>query len=192
MESFAVTNASGYFGFSQECLGLGAEVELYNGTNQSYESHVISRYVRLWAIHDDFGAVSSDDSVYIDQQTGANIDLTMVGSTAEPYAFADAHWSERRLACAFDPTCPYEYLAGYGREYFPDVMHYTELPLWVPRHVDESEYYENMARWDQFVFGWDDFVRPEELSGYDPDAGLDNLQLPGISVHREQYRELLR
>jgi hypothetical protein len=107
--------------------------------------------------------------------------------------FADAHWSEDGMSAAYWSGHPNQYLAGVGLEYF-DVNDsensYTELPLWVSREEDEREYYENLGKWDQFVFGWDDFVRPEELPGYQGGGVVSDLRLDGISDNRKVYRSL--
>lgn len=114
--------------------------------------------------------------------------------TREDYlAFADAHWSEDGMSAAYWSLHPNQYLAGVGLDYF-DVNDsqdgYTELPLWVSREEDEREYYENLGKWDQFVFGWDDFVRPEELPGYQGGGAVSDLRLAGISDNREKYRSM--
>ncbi len=109
-------------------------------------------------------------------------------------AFADEHWSEERLSWAYmsDDEFADEYWLGEGRKYFdvPDnPTGYLHLPLWVSRQADEREYFENLGKWDQFVFGWDDFTRPQELDGYiesDP-LPLSNLSLRGISDNRDKY-----
>ncbi len=105
-------------------------------------------------------------------------------------AYAEEHWSEAKLAGAFDPFYEDEYVAGVGLEYFPDVSTYTELPLWISRQADEREYFENLGKWDQFVFGWDDFRRPEDIPGYTPTGTIKDLKQPGVSLHREIYRSM--
>jgi hypothetical protein len=104
----------------------------------------------------------------------------------EYYAYADAHWSEQRLADAYDPL-----VDGYAHTYFPeDWTELDDLSLWVSRQDDEREYYENLGKWDQFVFGWDDFTPPEAIPGYDPTGELIDLKQPGVSLHREVYRSM--
>ncbi len=105
------------------------------------------------------------------------------------FVYAENHWSEDQLDAAFDPlNDEYPYVAGAGRDYFPDVQNKEDLPLWVSREDDEREYFENLGKWDQFVFGWDDFTRPEDLPGYTPTGTLQDLRQPGVSLHREIYR----
>jgi hypothetical protein len=108
----------------------------------------------------------------------------------EYMAYAEQHWSEAKLAGAFDPFYEDEYIAGVGQEYFPDVSTYTELPLWVSRDVDEREYFENLGKWDQFIFGWDDFRRAEDIPGYTPTGTIQDLKQPAASYHREAYRAM--
>ena len=108
----------------------------------------------------------------------------------EYYAFADAHWSEAKLAGAFDDLYWDEYIAGVGQEWFPEIIDYRDLSLWVSRQDDEREYYENLGKWDQFVFGWDDFRHPDDIDGYDPTGALEDLKQPGVSRNREKYRSL--
>ncbi len=110
------------------------------------------------------------------------------------YDYLDAHWSEAQLAAAF----------GDGDEvgtFFYDVAAYTDLSLWVSREDDEREYYENAGKWDQFVFGWDDFSDPRGWSvnwwqqtdpTWDDYTDLNSRILKDVRVtaHREAYRAL--
>ena len=110
------------------------------------------------------------------------------------YVFADAHWDENKLDGAFDDDYTDFYIAGYGREYFPNVTRKEDLPLWVSREEDEREYYENLGKWDQFVFGWDDFRRADDPpDGIDYTANppnLNDLRQPWTSYNREAYRSM--
>ncbi|MFH1842368.1 MAG: hypothetical protein ABIF77_04120, partial [bacterium] len=107
------------------------------------------------------------------------------------YAYADEHWSEGKLAGAFDDAYHDESIAGVGHDFFPDTWSdLGDLPLWVTREADEREYYENLGKWDQFVFGWDDFTHPDNIDGYDPPSGPSALQHPEVSLHREIYRSM--
>ncbi|MCB1149980.1 hypothetical protein KDK88_00420, partial [bacterium] len=80
-----------------------------------------------------------------------------------------------------------------GTFYYPEYSNYTDLSLWVSRLDDEREYYENAGKWDQFVFGWDDFVDPRELYGVGEVSGGDSHLLrdnAAVSQHRMIYREM--
>ncbi len=114
----------------------------------------------------------------------------------EYYVFADAHWSEERLKAAYDPNYlsygnpAYSYWEGRGTEYF-SVTGYENLPLWVSVVDDRREYYENLGKWDQFVFGWEDFRDPRDFLGLSPqERDIANLKDPRTSALREQYRQL--
>ena len=120
----------------------------------------------------------------------------------EYYAFADEHWFEGRLDAAYDSAYldrpdainAYSDLVGVGLEYGfePDSEAnppYTGIPLWVSAVDDRREYYENLGKWDQFVFGWDDFEDPRGFLGVE-DADLANLKDPRTSENREIYRQM--
>lgn len=71
-------------------------------------------------------------------------------------AFADAHWSEERFL-EQHPCC-----VGYGE--CPDWEFYNEecngefdYFLYIPLYLDFEEYYENLGKYDAFVYGWDDW-----------------------------------
>lgn len=101
------------------------------------------------------------------------------------YVYADLHWAESRLAAAFSAVDPE--VAG---TYYFGVTAYTELPLWVSREDDRREYYENLGKWDQFVFGWDDFQDPRIISDLGPDYNSIDLKDPRVSANREKYRSM--
>ncbi len=101
----------------------------------------------------------------------------------EYYAYADAHWAESRLDEAYGAD-----ISTPGNFYF-GVSEYTELPLWVSVEADRREYYENLGKWDQFVFGWDDFLDPRNLDDLAPFTSQD-LQDPRVSTNRETYRAM--
>lgn len=116
----------------------------------------------------------------------------------EYYDYLDEHWSESTLEDAFGDLT--EDLAG---TFFYGVTEYTDLSLWVSREDDEREYYENAGKWDQFVFGWDDFSDPRSWSAewwQDTDPSwTEYTQLRGqarilkdtrVSSHREIYRSM--
>ena len=105
------------------------------------------------------------------------------------YKYLDEHWSEDRLEAAFGSDVN----DFVGTFYYDDAHDYTELSLWVSREDDEREYYENAGKWDQFVFGWDDFVDPRDL--FDPalDPPFTSAYLRDnerVSSNRLLYREM--
>jgi len=117
-------------------------------------------------------------------------------------AYADEHWREDKLAAAYDNPPPggYDdaeltYVELFGRNYF-DVQDYRDLDLWVSKEDDAREYYENLGKWDQFVFGWDDFRRADDPRNSDPygpgyvDWQIDDLRQQWTSPHRDIYREM--
>ena len=122
------------------------------------------------------------------------------------YAYADEHYSDERLVWAHygvqHPDDREGNLTGQGEEYFPDIGiiwdvedlgdgEGNDLPLYVTKESDLREYYENLGKWDQFIFGWDDYQRPDQYPGYTAtgDRNPDLLQ-PWVSVHREEYRAM--
>lgn len=120
----------------------------------------------------------------------------------EYYAFADEHYSDELLVLAFVenplPTIPGAIERdGVGQHYFSNVGAMTDvgdldqLPLYVTVEADRREYYENLGKWDQFVFGWDDFVNPLFREGYTPtnDPKID-LGQTWVSENREIYRQM--
>ncbi len=118
------------------------------------------------------------------------------GDLREEYiAFADEHYSDEDLVLAYTSLEGGE-REDLGAEYFNfGTIDFVEdldmLNLYVSKEDDFREYYENLGKWDQFVFGWDDFIRPDS-----PPAGIDftptgeitDLRQPWISVNRETYR----
>jgi hypothetical protein len=122
----------------------------------------------------------------------------------EYYAFADAHYRDGLLAQAYiDGSADIE-RGGMGAIYFPTYPSISDsseselervLPLYVTKEEDRREYYENLGKWDQFVFGWDDFMSPQSYAGlpgnedYTPtgNAKID-LEQPWVSENREAYR----
>ena len=117
----------------------------------------------------------------------------------EYYAYADEHWFEDKLDAGYDPNWSdlqpnwnpdYDYMGKVGIEYF-NVSGYQNLPLWVSKEDDRREYYENLGKWDQFVFGWDDFEDPRVFLDLDSqDIDIANLQDPRTSQNRETYRAM--
>jgi len=120
---------------------------------------------------------------------------------AEYYDFADKHWSLAKLDAAYDanyesrPDIDYDYLYmdGDGLDYFNTVEtpldSYLDLPLWVSAEADRREYYENLGKWDQFVFGWDDYEDPRNFMDTDV-VNIRNLQDTRTSANRETYRDM--
>ncbi len=117
----------------------------------------------------------------------------------EYYAFADAHYTDQQLVQAYNPASTDLERSGEGALYFPaiepvaDVSELGNLPLYVTKEDDFREYYENLGKWDQFIFGWDDYTRasvehPEY--GYVPTNTISDLRQPWVSRNREIYREM--
>ncbi len=75
---------------------------------------------------------------------------------AEYEMFGDAHWSEERFLLQH-PYC--DGIGGcdswelYNAEAKGDYYYF----VYIPRHLDHEEYYENMGKYDAFSFGWDDW-----------------------------------
>ncbi len=118
----------------------------------------------------------------------------------EYYVYAQQHWFEDKLDAAYDPNyldradanLAYTDVVDVGHDYFSDFpVGYQNIPLWVSSIADRREYFENLGKWDQFVFGWDDFRNPTTfLDGIDPDPIY--LKDPRTSEHRETYRAMRR
>ncbi len=121
----------------------------------------------------------------------------------EYYAFADAHYSDGRLTRAYLASTPDIERNGMGSLYFPDIGTIADstgldaLPLYVTKEEDRREYYENLGKWDQFVFGWDDFLSPQsyaQLPGNEDYTPTENSKIdfanPWVSENREAYRLL--
>jgi len=121
----------------------------------------------------------------------------------EYIAFADDHYTDELLLegyldAGIDPD-----RAGEGSIYFSSItsehnfntlddLH--NLPLYVTKEDDFREYYENLGKWDQFIFGWDDYskasdpLNPDAPDGYVPTNTRADLQHPWVSPNREAYR----
>ncbi len=115
------------------------------------------------------------------------------------YDFADEHYSDARLVEGYNPASSDLEREGQGAIYFPDVGPITDeselvnLPLYVTVEDDRREYYENLGKWDQFIFGWDDYTRasvdhPEH--DYEPTMTISDLRQPWVSRNRETYRDM--
>ncbi|MBN1163524.1 MAG: hypothetical protein JXB45_03020 [Candidatus Krumholzibacteriota bacterium] len=91
--------------------------------------------------------------------------------------FCDAHWSEERFLLQH-PFC--DGIGGctdwqqYNREAY---VTGTWFFLYIPKYLDEEEYYENCGKYDAFAFGWDDW-----------DGDYDNFE--PWSPNRSYYWEL--
>jgi hypothetical protein len=120
--------------------------------------------------------------------------------TDDYYAFADEHYSDELLVEGYDAASTDPERSGEGALYFPDVESITgpedldNLPLYVTVEEDRREYYENLGKWDQFIFGWDDYLRPSywgPLSyDYEPTETISDLRTPWVSKNREIYRSM--
>ena len=120
--------------------------------------------------------------------------------TDEYYAYADLHYSDERLVEAYNGSSADLERSGEGALYFPGVTENITgvedlgfLPLYVTVEEDRREYYENLGKWDQFIFGWDDYLRPTfwgPTYDYEPTETISDLRQPWVSEHREAYRDI--
>lgn len=120
--------------------------------------------------------------------------------TDEYYAYADLHYSDANLVEGYNGASSDPERSGEGALYFPGItenitsvedLHF--LPLYVTVEEDRREYYENLGKWDQFIFGWDDYQRPTFWGpsyGYEPTETISDLRQPWVSEHREVYRTM--
>jgi len=70
--------------------------------------------------------------------------------------YGDAHWSESR----FLEGHPYCYgVSGCTswEEYNESAIHDSHYFYYTAKEVDREEYYENMGKYDAFLYGWDDW-----------------------------------
>jgi len=117
------------------------------------------------------------------------------------YAYADAHYTDARLVEGYNPTSTDLERMGEGAIYFDfenddsivDEESLQFLPLYVTKEDDRREYYENLGKWDQFIFGWDDYTRasvshPEY--DYEPTMTISDLRQPWVSRNRDTYRAM--
>ncbi len=113
------------------------------------------------------------------------------------YDFADAHYTDEWLVEAYNPASSDIERSGEGAIYFPsidpvtDVTELGNLPLYVTKEDDLREYYENLGKWDQFIFGWDDYTRASVAHpefDYVPTETTSDLHQPWVSENRETYR----
>ncbi len=115
------------------------------------------------------------------------------------YAYADEHYSDARLVEGYNDASTDPERSGEGALYFPDITGVVDeatlvnLGLYVSVEDDRREYYENLGKWDQFIFGWDDYLRPSfwgETYGYEYTGTISDLRTPWVSKHREIYRSM--
>jgi len=136
------------------------------------------------------------------------------------YAFADEHYSDHYLAMAYRLSADNSedgyhdrfgeagragyYLTdfpnissltgpGYSQEQLEEALENT-LPLYVTKDEDRRKYYENLGKWDQFVFGWDDYLKASDPQnwpdGQSPTYQISDLRQPWVSKNREIYRTM--
>jgi len=116
-------------------------------------------------------------------------------------AFADEYYSDEDLVEAYNPGSFDPERRGEGAIYFPGIGPIFNvpglgdpengLPLYVSKEEDFREYYENLGKWDQFIFGWKDYTRASieyPDINYVPTFTRDDLQHPWVSQNRETYR----
>jgi hypothetical protein len=121
----------------------------------------------------------------------------------EYIAYADAHYTDEDLLEAYKDVSSDLDRVDEGNTYFNDIIggfnfntleDLNNLPLYVSKEDDFREYYENLGKWDQFIFGWDDYSRasdptnPDAPDGYVPTLKRADLQHPWVSKNRETYR----
>ena len=122
--------------------------------------------------------------------------------TDDYLAFADKHYSDELLLEGYRTGGSSDLeRTGQGDIYFNsftldkffyEVADLQQLPLYVTKEDDFREYYENLGKWDQFIFGWDDYTRASEYDypydGYVPTLTRADLQHPWVSKNRDTYR----
>jgi len=118
----------------------------------------------------------------------------------EYIVFADDHYTDEMLLEGYldggsDPERSEEghtYFGWAADHNFNTLDDLNHLPLYVSKEDDFREYYENLGKWDQFIFGWDDYTRASEADypyeGYVPTGDRADLQHPWVSRNREAYR----
>ena len=115
--------------------------------------------------------------------------------------YADAHYSDENLLLGYLDGGTDAMRGGEGAIYFSSITSENNfntledlhnLPLYVTKEEDFREYYENLGKWDQFIFGWDDYTRASQpdfpFEGYEPTLTRADLQHPWVSQNRETYR----
>lgn len=100
-------------------------------------------------------------------------------------AFALQHWSQDEWEVAL--------AAGDLEPFFPEYGFGTlkeDVPLYVPRSVDEREWFENAGKWDEFAWGWREYWE----EGYTPQPGFPDTWYfsdnPTMTPLRKEYIEM--
>jgi len=75
---------------------------------------------------------------------------------AEYEMFGDEHWSEERFLL-LHPYCDGIGGCDSWEQYNEEAKGNYYYFVYIPRHLDHEEYYENMGKYDAFSFGWDDW-----------------------------------
>jgi hypothetical protein len=122
--------------------------------------------------------------------------------TDDYLAFADDHYTDEMLLEGYLDAGVDPERSGEGAHYFSTITNennfntledLNNLPLYVSKEDDFREYYENLGKWDQFIFGWDDYTRasiPYAEYDYKPTDTRADLQHPWVSANRDTYREM--
>ncbi len=120
----------------------------------------------------------------------------------EYIVYADDHYTDEMLLEGYLDAGTDPERSGEGAIYFSTITSENNfntladlhnLPLYVSKEDDFREYYENLGKWDQFIFGWDDYTRasiPYAEYDYEPTLDRADLQHPWVSKHRDIYREM--
>ena len=74
IEHNSITNNSGNFSLSQDCMPFGSEGVRTNEVGEFLGYWHVTKYVKIWAIHDSYATVFID-SVYIDSDSGAEVTI---------------------------------------------------------------------------------------------------------------------
>jgi hypothetical protein len=75
----------------------------------------------------------------------------------EYMAFADEHWNLDRFLTQH-PCCADLNPCDSWEIYNSECKSYFNYFVYTPREIDEEEYYENIGKYDAFVYGWDDWA----------------------------------
>ena len=84
---------------------------------------------------------------------------------AEYEMFGDEHWSEERFLL-LHPYC--DGIGGCDSwEQYNEDCDLFFFP-YIPKALDHEEYYENMGKYDEFAFGWDDWDGDWDYDNFEP------------------------